>query len=150
MHVDSPLGILTLGATGGALTHLLYGKHFVPTAPDDIVSEAQKQLSGYFAGTRREFCLPLAPAGTPFQTAVWNALTEIPYGRTASYGDIARAVGRAKAFRAVGQANHINPISIIIPCHRVVGADGKLTGYGGGMAAKEYLLALEARICAAD
>lgn len=141
--IDSPVGRLTLANRGGALTHLLFGERFSPTGPDEILLEAKRQLEEYFAGTRTIFDLPLSPQGTPFQMDVWRALQAIPYGQTASYGDIARAVGRPKACRAVGQANHVNPISIIIPCHRVVGSDGALTGYGGGMDAKIALLALE-------
>lgn len=146
IYVDSPVGRLTLASCDDKLTHLLYGEHFAATASDAVLLETQKQLEEYFRGTRREFCLPLAPKGTPFQCDVWQALRNIPYGETVSYGDIARAVGREKAFRAVGQANHVNPISIIIPCHRVVGSTGKLTGYGGGLTIKQYLLALESRV----
>lgn len=148
MWIDSPAGRMTLASREGCLTHLLFGEHFIPTEPDDLLKEAVRQLEEYFAGARREFALPLAMNGTPFQKDVWNALRDIPYGATVSYGDIARAIGRPKAFRAVGQANHVNPISIIVPCHRVVGSSGKLTGYGGGMPAKEFLLALEARVLA--
>ena len=148
MWIDSPAGRMTLASHEGCLTHLLFGEHFTPTEPDDLLKQAVRQLAEYFAGTRREFDLPLGMNGTPFQKDVWNALRDIPYGATVSYGDIARAIGRPKAFRAVGQANHVNPISIIVPCHRVVGSSGKLTGYGGGMPAKEFLLALEARVLA--
>ncbi len=145
MWLDSPVGALTLISDGAALTHLLFGHRKAETEPDDVLREAKRQLSEYFAGQRREFDLPLRPSGTEFQLRVWQALREIPYGRTATYADIARAVGRPKAFRAVGQANHVNPISILIPCHRVVGSDGSLTGYGGGLDAKTALLALESR-----
>ena len=103
------------------------------------------QLEQYFAGRRKTFELPLAPEGTAFQLKVWQALQEIPYGETRSYGQIARAVGNEKAARAVGMANNQNPISIIIPCHRVIGADGKLVGYGGGLERKACLLELERR-----
>ena len=99
----------------------------------------------YFAGARRVFTVPLAPAGTPFQRLVWDALREIPYGATATYGEIAAAVGSPKAFRAVGMANHQNPIFIAVPCHRVIGAGGKLVGYGGGLDMKEALLQMERR-----
>ena len=102
------------------------------------------QLAEYFAGTRMDFELTLNPAGTPFQLTVWSALREIPYGATASYGKIAAAIGRPDAARAVGWANGQNPIPIIVPCHRVIGADGSLTGYGGGLPAKRWLLAHEA------
>ena len=108
-----------------------------------MLVRAQRQLEEYFRGERTRFDLPLQPKGTPFQLAVWRALTEIPYGETASYGDVARAVGRPKAFRAVGMANHCNPIPIIVPCHRVIGSDGRLTGYAGGLEIKRALLELE-------
>lgn len=150
LWIGSPVGPLTLAGREGCLTHLLFGEHFAPTKPSDLLENAAGQLAEYFAGTRREFDLPLHMEGTPFQKDVWNALRNIPYGQTVSYGDVARAIGRPKAFRAVGQANHVNPISIIVPCHRVVGHSGSLTGYGGGMSAKELLLALEARVIAAQ
>ena len=108
-----------------------------------VKNEVQRQLDEYFSGERKKFDLPLRPNGTKFQLADWMALQEIPYGETVSYGDIARAIGKPKAFRAVGMANHNNPISIIVPCHRVIGSDGKLTGYGGGLEIKRYLLDLE-------
>lgn len=102
-----------------------------------------EELREYFAGERREFTLPLAPAGTPFQQQVWAALREIPYGATCSYGRIAGRIGRPKACRAVGMANNRNPIAIVVPCHRVVGASGALVGYAAGLEVKEKLLALE-------
>lgn len=108
-----------------------------------LLAQARKQLEEYFRGERQVFDLPLNPQGTAFQHAVWQALGDIPYGETRSYRDIAIAVGRAKAMRAVGGANHANPIAIIIPCHRVIGADGSLTGYGGGLKVKGHLLQLE-------
>ena len=106
---------------------------------------ARAQLESYFSGNRNQFDLPLAPAGTAFQQAVWSELTRIPFASTASYGEIASRVGRPKASRAVGAANGNNPLPIIIPCHRVVGSDGSLTGYSGGMDIKEFLLRHEAR-----
>src|SRR5690606_32152543 len=102
-----------------------------------------RQLDAYFRGTLRTFDLPLAPQGTPFQQTVWEALRHIPYGQTVSYGELARRVGRPAAVRAVGLANGSNPIAIVIPCHRVIGANGTLTGYGGGLPTKQALLALE-------
>lgn len=108
-----------------------------------LTSLAAEQLTEYFSRNRRTFDLPLAPAGTPFQTRVWQALLEIPYGETRSYLDIAVAIGNPKAVRAVGMANNRNPISFIIPCHRVIGADGSLVGYGGGLELKRSLLELE-------
>ncbi len=108
-----------------------------------LLLEAKRQLDEYFAGERTEFQLPLNPKGTEFQNKVWHQLLQIPYGETRTYGQIAEAVGNPKASRAVGGANHNNPIAVIIPCHRVIGADGKLTGYAGGVDLKETLLRLE-------
>lgn len=108
-----------------------------------LLKEAARQLKSYFAGELKEFSLPLAPEGTAFMKQVWAALCEIPYGKTASYKDIAEKIGRPKAARAVGLANNRNPIPIIIPCHRVIGADGSLVGYGGGLDIKKRLLELE-------
>jgi methylated-DNA-[protein]-cysteine S-methyltransferase len=105
----------------------------------------QMQLREYFEGRRRSFTVPLAPQGTPFQLAVWNALLEVPYGDTVSYGQIAERIGKPSAVRAVGAANGANPIPVIIPCHRVIGSNGSLTGYGGGIERKQWLLALEGR-----
>ena len=108
--------------------------------------EAKRQLGEYFAGERREFDLPFAPAGTPFQHRVWDALRGIPYAETLSYRELAKRVGNPAAFRAVGAANGRNPLAIVVPCHRVIGADGSLTGYGGGLPVKAALLALERRV----
>lgn len=146
---DSPVGPLTLVSDGAAIVgiHFATQRHF--TAPeatahaDKVLDAARKQLDGYFAGRRRSFDLPTAPRGTAFQTRVWSALTKIPYGETKSYGAIAAMIGSPKAVRAVGAANGRNPIPIVIPCHRVIGADGSLTGFGGGMERKEMLLDLE-------
>jgi len=153
--LDSPVGPLLLASDGTALTHLLFEREDAPAAADRaafaagrrdaVLDRACAQLQEYFAGRRRTFDLPLAPTGTAFQRAVWRALEDIPYGRTESYGTLADRVGRPRAVRAVGAANGRNPISIIVPCHRVIGADGSLTGYGGGLDAKRFLLALEAR-----
>jgi methylated-DNA-[protein]-cysteine S-methyltransferase len=109
-----------------------------------VLARAAAQLAEYFAGTRRTFDLPLAPRGTGFQRIVWHALAKIPYGETRSYGELARAIGRPAASRAVGAANGKNPLSIVVPCHRVVGASGELTGYAGGVATKRWLLDHEA------
>jgi methylated-DNA-[protein]-cysteine S-methyltransferase len=121
-----------------------------PTLPDPswVVDdrpfrEAAAQFRAYFEGKLREFDLPLVPRGTEFQLQVWNALREIPYGKTCSYAELAQTIGKPKAVRAVGAANGRNPLAIVVPCHRVIGSDGSLTGYGGGMRNKEYLLALE-------
>ena len=143
--MDSPVGTLRLSEENGALTELLFeawdGK--TPKAETELLRVAQRELREYFAGERREFTLPLSPKGTPFQRRVWDALLTIPYGETRSYGEIAALAGSPKASRAVGAANHRNPISIFIPCHRVIGADGSLTGYGGGLEVKRALLELE-------
>ena len=109
---------------------------------------AKDQLAEYFGGDRRRFELPLAAEGTPFQRRVWDALCEIPYGETTSYGELAQRIGEPKASRAVGAANGRNPIAIVVPCHRVIGADGRLTGYGGGLPTKQALLDLERRTMA--
>ncbi|ADL50287.1 methylated-DNA--[protein]-cysteine S-methyltransferase [Clostridium cellulovorans] len=108
-----------------------------------LLKKAVKQLEDYFKGTLKEFDLPLAPNGTKFQQSVWRALQDIPYGETKSYGEVARSIGNPKAARAVGMANNRNPIAIFIPCHRVIGVNGKLVGYGGGIDIKEILLGLE-------
>jgi methylated-DNA-[protein]-cysteine S-methyltransferase len=147
--IDSPLGKLLLVGDGTSLTRLAMsprpndvpagGRHD-PTAFVDV----EAQLGAYFAGELTEFDLPLAPRGSDFQLSVWNELLEIPYGETASYGEIAAAIGRPDAVRAVGTTNGRNPIAVIIPCHRVIGADGSLVGYGGGLDRKRLLLELEA------
>ena len=147
--MDSPLGVLRLYARGDQLT----GVHFpdddaAPSAPRHTtatLAAAATQLAEYFADDRHTFALPLAPEGTNFQRRVWDALLAIPFGETRSYGAVAAAIGRPAASRAVGAANGRNPISIIVPCHRVIGANGTLTGYGGGMAAKRWLLEHERR-----
>lgn len=144
--IDVPLGRIWLEAEDGFLTGLRFSGS-EQTAPDGVndavLEEAGRQLEQYFRGERRAFELPLRMKGTAFQQQVWRALGEIPYGETVSYGAIARRIGRPKACRAVGMANHVNPIPIIVPCHRVVGANGGLTGYAGGLPVKEALLALE-------
>jgi len=148
--VDSPIGPLTLVAADGALVGLyLAEQRHRPSeeffgAPDpEPFAGVREQLAEYFAGRRTVFDVPLAPVGTPFQQKVWRALLEIPYGRTVSYGQLAARIGSPSASRAVGLANGRNPISIIVPCHRVVGSSGDLTGYGGGLERKKWLLALE-------
>lgn len=143
--VPSPVGPLTLTQEDQALTGLHFGEHPQQGAegPTPLLEEAARQLEEYFAGQRKEFSLPLAPKGTEFQLRVWQALLQIPYGETRSYGKLAAMVGNPKACRAVGGANHRNPLSILIPCHRVVGTKGSLTGYAGGLAIKEFLLKLE-------
>lgn len=143
IEMTSPIGPLTLVEEDGAIVQLLFGAYGPDGEKTTGLSAAERQLMEYFSGTRREFDLPLNPAGTEFQKAVWKALGEIPYGETRSYKEIARMLNRPKAFRAVGMANHCNPIPVIIPCHRVVGSDGSLTGYAGGLVAKRILLHLE-------
>lgn len=147
--IKSPLGPLRLYADGDELTGVLYTSDQAPwdarEQSSDVLERTAKQLAEYFAGERRVFDLPLAPRGSGFQQIVWRALTRIAYAQTASYGEIARVIGRPAASRAVGAANGKNPISIIVPCHRVVGADGTLTGYAGGLPAKRWLLAHEQR-----
>ena len=146
----SPIGQLQLRGTELALTGVFMEKHrHEPARPTDALRdaaplrEAQRALEEYFAAERREFSLALAPAGTPFQLRVWEALRAIPYGATISYRELARRIGNPRAVRAVGLANGRNPLSIIVPCHRVIGANGTLTGYGGGLERKRFLLALE-------
>lgn len=150
-RIDSPLGDLLLLSDGSALTGLYPPAHRrIPDGPvgrstaHPVLAEAADQLAAYFAGQRTSFELPLAPRGTPFQQAVWEVLRAIPYGATLSYGEIARRLDRATEARAVGAAVGRNPISVVVPCHRVIGTSGALTGYAGGLAAKELLLALEA------
>ncbi len=150
--VDSPVGPLTLVDDDGALTGLYMAdqRHLPDPASfgprDDGAQPAlREQLTAYFAGELREFDVPLAVAGTPFQQAVWSALREVPYGTTCTYGDLAAAIGRPTAVRAVGAANGRNPVCIVVPCHRVVGSGGSLTGYAGGVERKQLLLALERR-----
>lgn len=140
----SPIGLLTLEGSLDAVTALRFGDTAeAGAASSPPLEEAWRQLEEYFAGQRREFDLPLSPAGTAFQQKVWAALRAIPYGGTASYGEIAARVGNPQARRAVGMANNRNPLPILIPCHRVLGADGSLTGYAGGLEVKRFLLALE-------
>jgi methylated-DNA-[protein]-cysteine S-methyltransferase len=147
--VESPVGELLLTSDGTSLTRLLFSPFVVDPAwsedPCNVLDEAVAQLSDYFAGNRTDFDLPLEPAGTPFQLTVWRALREIPYAETINYGQLATRVGNRNASRAVGLANGRNPISIVVPCHRVIGANGSLTGYGGGLDRKRTLLDLERR-----
>ena len=150
-YMDSPVGKLLLEGDDGRLHFIHFDKTPVP-APDSRsiksekpFKEAIRQLTAYFSGDLKTFSLDLHLEGTPFQLKVWQALRDIPYGRTASYGEIARNIGNPKASRAIGGANHRNPIPIVIPCHRVIGADGRLVGFGGGLDVKMALLALEHR-----
>ena len=144
---ESPVGRLLLAADDGGLRHLI----FEPATPrsnwrEDVtppLRDTIRQLRAWFAGELREFDLTLAPEGPAFHQRVWRELCNIPYGETISYGELARRIGSPNASRAVGRANGANPIAIVIPCHRVIGSNGKLTGYGGGLPRKEFLLALE-------
>ena len=140
--VHSPIGPLTLECSDIAITALRFGAS-VETSDHYLLEDAATQLQEYFAGERREFDLPLSPVGTIFQKSVWSALLSIPFGQTVSYSEIACQINNPKACRAVGMANNRNPLPIFIPCHRVVGKKGQLTGYAGGLAIKEYLLKQE-------
>jgi methylated-DNA-[protein]-cysteine S-methyltransferase len=144
--VASPIGDLLLVGNGRALTELVLSGAWssVDEPSDGVLDEAARQLEAYFAGDLRDFDVPLEPTGTPFQLRVWHALLELDYGTTTSYGALAAELGKPTASRAVGAANGSNPIAIIIPCHRVIGAAGSLTGYGGGLERKRWLLDLEA------
>ena len=149
--VDSPIGKILLTAEDGALTRLYMSPFHLDSAwahDPEALAEPARQLAEYFAGERTEFELELRPAGTAFQQAVWAKLLEIPYGETTSYGALALQLGDPRKVRAVGLANGRNPISIVVPCHRVIGADGSLTGYGGGLERKRHLLDLEAEVVA--
>jgi methylated-DNA-[protein]-cysteine S-methyltransferase len=165
-EIESPVGRLLLAADGAGLRRIVFlsgmrsawppADHGLPhpAAPDGqtvsaegrkTLTETVRQLRAYFSGELESFNLPLAPEGTPFQLEVWHRLRDIPFGETMSYGEIARLLHRPGASRAVGLANGSNPIPLVIPCHRVIGSNGKLTGYGGGLPIKEKLLALERR-----
>ncbi|MFA5683127.1 MAG: methylated-DNA--[protein]-cysteine S-methyltransferase [Lysobacteraceae bacterium] len=152
-RLASPIGPLTLIGDGSALNAILFAVEAqAAPLPVDAIEDAAPfaaaiaQLDAYFAGQRQRFDLPLAPTGTPFQLAVWQALREIPFGATESYAGLARRIGRPGAARAVGAANGRNPLGIVTPCHRVIGADGSLTGFGGGLPAKAWLLRHEAAV----
>ena len=151
-HLPSPIGSLLLAADKNQLREIAFPKNGAPASPQpdwqedsSAFTELIRQLRAYFAGELETFDLPLSPQGTPFQQKVWAELCKIPYGETISYGQLAQRIGNPNASRAVGLANGSNPIPIIIPCHRVIGSNGKLTGYGGGLPIKEKLIALEHR-----
>ena len=155
--IESLVGPLTVVSDESAVTAIHFGEdvsaaagfasssgsHRIHSGQPEVLRQAVQELQEFFAGKRQVFMVPVAPEGTPFQQEVWRALQAIPYGETRSYRDIARAVGRPAACRAVGMANHCNPVPIIVPCHRVVGADGHLTGYAGGLEIKSQLLRFE-------
>lgn len=152
MQLETPVGPLTVTATEKAVTAIRFGTQ-VPEGSTrctgaeatPLLRRAAEEIGAYFAGSRRKFTLPLAPEGTPFQQKVWEALRSIPYGETRTYKQIAIQIGHNQSFRAVGMANNRNPIVIMVPCHRVIGYDGTLTGYAGGLDIKEQLLDLEKR-----
>ena len=149
-QLDSPIGRLRLVATDQGLSHLLFDQQVgedLESAGDEVEADdhpvlaaATAQLAEYFAGRRQEFDIPLDLSGTEFQRAAWSALANVPFGETRSYRQQAEAIGRPKAVRAIGAANGRNPVPIVLPCHRIVGSDGSLTGYGGGLPIKEFLL----------
>jgi methylated-DNA-[protein]-cysteine S-methyltransferase len=150
-RVDSPVGPLLLAADEARLHGIWFSNSRHPVPPEherqpgdnEVLASTRRQLAEYFAGLRRIFDLPLAPEGTTFQREVWQALAAIPYGQTLSYQQLAARFGRPAAMRAVGAANGRNPLPIVLPCHRVIGADGALTGFGGGLPVKRFLLELE-------
>jgi methylated-DNA-[protein]-cysteine S-methyltransferase len=151
-HLESPIGTLLLAGDSSGLRQIAFPHGGRPAQPESEwindsshLRETIRQLQAYFKGELEDFDLLLAPEGTPFQQKVWSELGKIPYGETISYGELARRIGNPNASRAVGLANGSNPIPIIIPCHRVIGSNGKLTGYGGGLPIKEKLIALERR-----
>ena len=148
--VSTPIGMLTVIGSDAGIRAILWDGEEVPGGVTDnggiaVLAEAAAQLEAYFNGERTAFDLPLDLVGTPFQLEAWRALAEVPFGTTVTYGEQARRLGRPNAFRAVGAANGANPVPIVLPCHRVVGSDGSLTGFGGGLATKRWLLDHEAR-----
>lgn len=153
-HIDSPVGPLLVAASDEGLQLIEFAapRHPVPRGDHwregdhAVLHQAQVQLDEYFAGKRRRFDLPLVPCGTPFQRGVWRELANIPFGATISYAELAGRVGRPGATRAVGAANGRNPLPIVLPCHRVIGTDGSLTGFGGGLPTKQFLLQLEGAV----
>lgn len=152
VSIDTEIGRIVIGAENNEITDVTFSEADSATEKIDtdeikmpVLDQAAQELKEYLNGERTAFDLPLAPKGTVFQEKVWTMLLSIPYGETRSYGDIAKLIGNPKACRAVGMANNRNPISIIIPCHRVVGAKGDLVGYGGGLPIKQYLIELEKR-----
>jgi methylated-DNA-[protein]-cysteine S-methyltransferase len=158
-RIESPLGELLVASDGEALTSVRFEQHarLAPLAASSrredraaSLTEARRQLAAYFAGELRAFALPLAPHGSEFQRKVWAALAEIPFGATATYGELARRLGAPQHARAVGHANGRNPLSILVPCHRVIGASGALTGYAGGVERKRWLLAHERALASGE
>jgi methylated-DNA-[protein]-cysteine S-methyltransferase len=158
VSIPSPVGPLLLAADDDGLHLVEFHSPRHPTSrgshwtqgENAVLRETREQLEQYFAGALRAFDLPLAPRGTPFQQGVWHALRAIPYGETISYAELARRIGKPSAMRAVGAANGRNPLPIVVPCHRVIGADGSLTGFGGGLPTKRFLLELEGALETSD
>ncbi|GAA0574731.1 methylated-DNA--[protein]-cysteine S-methyltransferase [Kribbella sandramycini] len=149
--VDSPIGELSLAVDDAGLCRVTFQRLDRPAASDPLLSRAAEQLTAYFAGELQEFDLPLSVrSGSEFERAVWGQLSKIPYGEMQTYGEVARIVGDAGAARAVGTACNRNPLPVVVPCHRVVGAGGKMVGFGGGIPTKRHLLELEARISFED
>ena len=149
LTLDTPIGPVTVTGNANGITRVGFDDD-APAASDpagvpDVVRDCAQQLREYFDGSRREFSVRLAPSGTPFQQRVWRALLAIPFGRTTTYGALAAELGDPKTIRAVGRANGQNPIAIVVPCHRVIGSDGSLVGYGGGLWRKQWLLEHEGR-----
>lgn len=146
-HIITPIGLLTLAEQQEHICNIGFGELHINNAEfsdcSALLKEASAQLQAYFEKRLQSFDLPLYLVGTPYQQQVWKALQDIPYGATCSYADIAHCIGNPKSVRAVGMANHRNPIAIVVPCHRVIGKNAKLTGYGGGLEAKSFLLDLE-------
>lgn len=143
-YLNTEIGLVKITGNSDAVTHIDFvSAQEQPENSTSVLCDAKQQLSEYFEGERTHFDIPLAPKGTDFQKQVWQALVEIPYGQTLSYQDIAKAVGKPKGSQAVGGANGKNPIAIVVPCHRVIGKNGSLTGYAGGLDKKSWLLSLE-------
>lgn len=143
LTIKVPIGLLEITATDEAIVGVKPANHRENVEANDLAQKCKTELEEYFAGKRKNFDLPLADEGTDFQKQVWEQLQRIPYGQTRTYGEIAKMMGKPKDSRAIGMANHNNPILILVPCHRVIGADGSLTGYVAGIEAKKYLLEFE-------
>jgi len=146
-YLDSPVGIIRIRGNENAVTQIFFVEEKSEAEnPNEILIDCKTQLENYFSGTLRNFSVKVQPDGTTFQQQVWNTLQQIPFGKTVSYGDVSKTIQNEKSIRAVGAANGQNPIAIILPCHRVIGADGSLTGYAGGLWRKQWLLEFEQRI----